>query len=153
MDIEKITELLKVLENSSISEIEIHEGKDWVRINRHSAATPIVTKVTGESIKAESPLTIIQPPVESSTATAQTTTVHGHIIKSPMVGTFYRAPSPGESPFVEKGQYVDEGDTLCVIEAMKILNQVTAEKAGIVKDILVDNGAPVEYDQHLFIIG
>jgi acetyl-CoA carboxylase biotin carboxyl carrier protein len=152
MDIEKITELLKVLENSSISEIEIHEGKDWVRINRHTATTPIVTKVIGESVKTETPTTV-HIPIESPTSAAQTTIIHGHIIKSPMVGTFYRAPSPSEPPFVEKGQYVDEGDTLCVIEAMKILNQVTAEKAGVVKDILVDNGAPVEYDQHLFIIG
>jgi len=152
MDIEKITELLKVLENSSIAEIEIHEGEEWVRINRQLAVAPVVQTVV-ESVKTEA--TPVQTSAAEAAAISANTpaTMHGHIIKSPMVGTFYRAPSPGESPFVEKGQYVDEGDTLCVIEAMKILNQVAAEKAGIIKEIFVDNGAPVEYDQQLFVIG
>jgi len=152
MDIEKITELLKVLENSSIAEIEIHEGEEWVRINRQMAVTAVQPMLV-ETLKSESSANVQKSEESETSAIQPATAVHGHIIKSPMVGTFYRAPSPGESPFVEKGQYVDEGDTLCVIEAMKILNQVAAEKAGIVKDILVDNGAPVEYDQHLFIIG
>jgi len=152
MDIEKITELLKVLENSSISEIEIHEGEEWVRINRQSAVAPIVQTVQ-EVVRTESASAPVQTSVDESSASNSKTIPHGHIIKSPMVGTFYRAPSPDESPFVEKGQYVDEGDTLCVIEAMKILNQVAAEKAGIIKEIFVDNGAPVEYDQQLFVIG
>ena len=149
MDIQKIEKLIELIEASDLAEIEIHEGEDSVRLSRYSAP------VTGMPQTAPLPVTMPVAPLPTTPPSSPESTdkePKGHIINSPMVGTFYRAPSPTTKPFVEEGQMVNEGDTLCIIEAMKILNQITADKAGIVTKILVENGAPVEYDQPLFAI-
>ena len=148
MDIQKIKEIIELVESSGVAEIEIHEGEDSVRISRYpNSISPLM----------QQPITSPSLPTGQSTNVAATPTVpdnkpKGHLITSPMVGTFYRAPSPTSKVFVEEGQSVSEGDTLCIIEAMKILNQITADKAGIVTQILVENGAPVEYGEPLFVI-
>ncbi len=144
MDIRKVKKLIELIETSGVSEIEIHEGEESVRISRYSTSPPM----------QQAPQQIMSPqsPVEPVPEPTHKEAIKGHIIKSPMVGTFYRAPSPTTPVFVEKGQMVNEGDTLCIIEAMKILNQITADKAGIISKILVENGAPVEYDEPLFVI-
>ena len=150
MDIRKIKKLIELIDQSDVAEIEIHEGEESVRISRHSANTaPLVMtpQFMGSTVpataaapapKAESPDEASEPP--------------GHLVRAPMVGTVYRAPSPGSKPFVEVGQAIKVGDTLCIIEAMKILNQIESDKAGVIKQILVENGQPVEYDQPLFLI-
>ena len=145
MDIRKVKKLIELIEASNVAEIEIHEGEESVRISRHSNYAPAMMQSTP-------PATNIQLPVTPPPPAEKNDTLKGHIVYSPMVGTFYRAASPTNKPFVEEGQLVSEGDTLCIIEAMKILNQITADKAGIVTKILVDNGAPVEYGEPLFVI-
>ena len=143
MDIRKIKKLIEIIEESDIAEIEIIEGEESVRINRYSTAIAPVAPV---AVAAAAP---IATPVASEPIEAEPT---GHAVKSPMVGTFYRSASPGSAPFVEIGNSVKEGDTLCIIEAMKILNQIEADKTGVIKKILIENAQPVEYDQALFII-
>jgi acetyl-CoA carboxylase biotin carboxyl carrier protein len=148
MDIQKIKEIIELVESSGVAEIEIHEGEDSVRISRYpNSPSPIM----------QQPISSPSLPIGQSTSVTATPTIpdnqpKGHLITSPMVGTFYRAPSPNSKVFIEEGQSVSEGDTLCIIEAMKILNQITADKAGIVTQILVENGAPVEYGEPLFVI-
>lgn len=143
MDIRKIKKLIEIIEESGIAEIEIKEGEEAIRISRYSA-TPAPISYTPT-----------MPPV-IATAHASTPLVEekisGHVVKSPMVGTFYRSASPGTKVFVEVGQSVLSGDTICIIEAMKILNQIEADKSGIITQILVENAEPVEYGQPLFII-
>lgn len=151
MDIRKVKKLIELLEESGIAEIEIKEGEESVRISR--AAPPSVPMMA-----APAPMPVPAPSVAAAAPTTEETAAggelpEGHVVKSPMVGTFYRAPSPGASPFVEVGQQVNDGDTLCIIEAMKLLNQIEADKSGTIKAILVENGQPVEYDQPLFVIG
>ncbi|GMR09044.1 MAG: acetyl-CoA carboxylase biotin carboxyl carrier protein [Gammaproteobacteria bacterium] len=151
MDIRKVKKLIELLEESDIAEIEIKEGEDSVRISRHSA-TP--------AAMAPYPVAMPVAPVTAPVPTAATAAAEdssdaipaGHAVKSPMVGTFYRAPSPGAAEFTKVGETVSEGDTLCIIEAMKILNQIEADKGGVIKAILVENGQPVQYDEPLFII-
>ena len=150
MDIRKVKKLIELLEESGVAEIEIHEGEESVRISRYSAAAPAV---------AAAPVSVSAPTPVAAAAAAPATEVpaeapepQGHTVDSPMVGTFYRAPSPGASPFVEVGQSVKVGDTLCIIEAMKMLNQIEADKAGVIEAILVENAEPVEYGQALFVI-
>jgi acetyl-CoA carboxylase biotin carboxyl carrier protein len=146
MDIRKIKKLIEILEESGIAELEIKEGEEAIRISRYSAVpthvayapAPVPTQIS--QVAAVS----IMPPAEE--------TISGHIVKSPMVGTFYRCASPGMKAFVEVGHSVKLGDTLCIIEAMKILNQIEADKSGTVTKILVENAEPVEYGQPLFII-
>ncbi len=147
MDIRKIKKLIELIEESDIAEIEITEGEESVRINRYSStpAPVAVAAAAPVAIAAAAPAAIAAPVAESAEPA-------GHALKSPMVGTFYRAASPGSSSFVEIGQSVKEGDTLCIIEAMKILNQIEADKSGVIKQILIENAQPVEYDQALFII-
>lgn len=146
MDIRKIKKLIDLVEASSITEIEIRSGEELVRINRYPAGSP--PPLTSHAYSVSSPSTptptavITSPPDESS----------DHIVLSPMVGTFYRSPSPSSKSFVEVGQRVDVGDTLCIIEAMKMLNQIESDYAGNIKTILVENGQPVEYGQPLFVI-
>jgi acetyl-CoA carboxylase biotin carboxyl carrier protein len=152
MDIRKIKKLIELVESSGVAEIEIHEGEDFIRISRYPPSTPVVMSPPLPSLPGGMPTVspasnTPSPPTMESTKEAQ-----GHLITSPMVGTFYRASSPTSKSFVEEGQMVSEGDTLCIIEAMKILNQITADKAGIVAKILVENGAPVEYGEPLFVI-
>jgi len=147
MDIRKVKKLIELLEESNISELEIHEGEESVRISRHGSA-PVMAAAPAPVVAAA--------PAAAAPAAEETTSgepeISGHKVTSPMVGSFYRAPSPGASPFVEVGQSVKVGDTLCIIEAMKLLNQIEADKAGVIKAILVENGEPVEYGQTLFII-
>jgi acetyl-CoA carboxylase biotin carboxyl carrier protein len=153
MDIRKVKKLIELLEQSDVTEIEIHEGEESVRISRQGSAAQ--------------PLILSAPPQTQTVGAAPTATLAAaseppmfptddepeeNLVRSPMVGTFYRAPSPGSKPFVEEGVQVKAGDTLCIIEAMKILNQIECEKSGIIKRILVDNGQPVEYNQPMFVI-
>ncbi len=147
MDIRKVRKLIELIETSGVTEIEIHEGEESVRISRFQSSVP-VAQLTTEIPKVVQPSAVLSSPA-SEPIEKKTTE---HIIKSPMVGTFYKAPSPTTKPFVEKGKMVNEGDTLCIIEAMKMLNQVTADKAGVITKIFVDNGAPVEYGEPLFVI-
>jgi acetyl-CoA carboxylase biotin carboxyl carrier protein len=144
VDIRKIKKLIELIEESDIAEIEITEGEESVRINRYSSAVPVALAPT-----AIAPVAAVAPTL---TAAIEAPELTGHALKSPMVGTFYRSASPGSAPFVEVGQSVKEGDILCIIEAMKILNQIEADKSGIIKQILIENAQPVEYDQALFII-
>jgi acetyl-CoA carboxylase biotin carboxyl carrier protein len=153
MDIRKVKKLIELLEQSDIAEIEIHEGEESVRISRHGA-TPqplIMTAPVAQQYTEAAPPPAIAPAPDPSGSSADDAPEE-NLVRSPMVGTFYRAPSPGSRPFVEEGEQVKAGDTLCIIEAMKILNQIECEKAGSVRRILVENGQPVEYNQPLFVI-
>jgi acetyl-CoA carboxylase biotin carboxyl carrier protein len=152
MDIRKVKKLIELLEESDVAEIEIHEGEESVRISRNSSMPAAM------AMPAMMPQAPVAAPAAPAAAPAPATAEEsepelvGHAVRSPMVGTFYRSPSPGSKPFVEVGQQVSAGDTLCIIEAMKILNQIESDKAGTVKQILVENGEPVEYNEPLFII-
>jgi len=152
MDIRKVKKLIELLEESGVAEIEIKEGEESVRISRASPPAPMMAAPAPmPAPAAAAPAPAAAPAVEE--AAGGSGLPEGHVVKSPMVGTFYRAPSPGATPFVEVGQQVNAGDTLCIIEAMKLLNQIEADKAGTIKAILVENGQPVEYDEPLFVIG
>jgi acetyl-CoA carboxylase biotin carboxyl carrier protein len=144
MDIRKVKKLIELLQESDIAEIEIHEGEESVRISR------ITSQVT---LAAPMPAPVAAAPMPAAEAPAAAEEISGHQVTSPMVGTFYRAATPESKVFVEEGQQVNVGDTLCIIEAMKILNQIESDKAGTVKKILVENGEPVEFNQAMFIIG
>lgn len=146
MDMRKIKKLIEMLEESDIAEIEIQEKDESIRISRLSSMMP---QMVGQAMPAASAAAPASPPAEQEPLVVE---IPGHQVKSPMVGTFYRSPSPGARSFVEEGDKVSVGDTLCIIEAMKILNQIQSDKAGAVKKILVDNAQPVEYNQPLFII-
>ncbi len=151
MDIRKVKKLIELLEASGISEIEIQEGEESVRISRY----PQGMTVTAPAAVAAPPVAPPPPPAAAeapAAPAAEPELPQGHTINSPMVGTFYRAASPNSPPFVEVGQRVKEGDTLCIIEAMKMFNQIEADVSGTVAAILVENGQPVEYGQPLFII-
>ena len=150
MDIRKVKKLIDLLEESGINEIEIHEGEESVRITRAASGPQGYLAPPMPMPAAPTPTA----PAAAATAPAETAAKEspGHRVTSPMVGTFYRAPSPGARPFVEVGSTVEVGDTLCIIEAMKMLNPIEADKAGAVREALVENGHPVEYGQPLFII-
>jgi len=145
MDIRKIKKLIEIIEESDIAELEIKEGEESIRISRYSAAPAPVAY-------APAPVAAAPAAVAAPAAAPAEEKITGHAVKSPMVGTFYRAASPGSKVFVEIGQTVQVGDTLCIIEAMKILNQIESDKSGTVTKILVENAEPVEYGQPLFII-
>ncbi len=147
MDIRKIKKLIELIEDSDIAEIEIHEGEESVRVSRHSNA-PVVTAAPAV-LPAAAPAAV--PAADPAPAPAAAEEM-GHTVNSPMVGTFYRAASPGAKPFADVGSKVSAGDTLCIIEAMKILNQIESDVSGTVTKILVDNGQPVEYNQPLFVV-
>ncbi|MET0050903.1 MAG: acetyl-CoA carboxylase biotin carboxyl carrier protein [Candidatus Thiodiazotropha sp.] len=151
MDIRKVKKLIELLEESDVAEIEIHEGEESVRISRASAM-PMAMAAAQMAPMAVAPQAAAAPAAAATTEAPQAEEIQGHAVRSPMVGTFYRSPSPGSKPFVEEGQQVSAGDTLCIIEAMKILNQIESDKTGTVRKILVDNGQPVEYNEPLFII-
>lgn len=156
MDIRKIKKLIELIEDSDVAEIEIHEGEESVRISRASSVQPPVIHQVAAPYPAAAPAAPAAAPAASPQPAAEQPAAEeelsGHVIRSPMVGTFYRASSPGSSPFVEVGDTVSSGDTLCIIEAMKILNQIETDTSGKVTRILVDNGQPVEYNQPLFVI-
>jgi len=151
MDIRKIKKLIELLEESGIAEIEIKEGEESVRISRggSQAAAPVYAQAAPPVITA--PATPAAPAVVESDVDEKTIP-DGHVVSSPMVGTFYRASSPSTPAFVEVGQSVSSGDTLCIIEAMKMFNQIEADKSGVVKAILIENGEPVEFGQPLIVI-
>ncbi len=148
MDIRKIKKLIELLEESGIAELEIREGEESVRISRQSSA--VVQTVAPAAAMAPPPAAAA--PSAAAAASDPPKTETGHEVRSPMVGTFYAAASPTSGPFVTQGQQVNVGDTLCIIEAMKMMNQIEADKAGTIRSILVENGSPVEFDQVLFII-
>ena len=144
MDIRKVKKLIELLEESGIAEIEIHEGEESVRISRQSANTVVAAAPIAAAPAIAAPVSVEAP--------AAVEEVSGHTVTSPMVGAFYRSSSPAAKSFVEVGHTVAVGDTLCIIEAMKLMNQIESDKAGVVKAILVENGQPVEYNQPLFVI-
>ncbi len=153
LDINKIARLLKVVSESDIAEIEIKEGEEQIKITRATAAVvPVVQPVaaTPAAPAVVAPAAPASAPVAAAPAPAAEET--GHVMKSPMVGTFYRSANPEAPAFTEVGKTVKEGDTVCIIEAMKMMNQIAADKSGTIKKILVENGATVEFDQPLFII-
>jgi len=151
MDLRKLKTLIELVESSGIAELEISEGEERVRITRTAAS----------ALQTYAPASAPQPVVSAATAQtvapaaepAKPAIAEGHVVKSPMVGTFYRSASPGSKAFVDVGQSVNSGDTLCIIEAMKLLNEIEADQGGVIKAILVENGQPVEFGQPLFVIG
>ena len=152
MDIRKVKKLIELLEESGISELEIREGEESVRISRHGKAEATMVAAPAYNIPVAAPSAAPAVTPSAEPVVAAQPEISGHVIKSPMVGTFYRAPSPGSKPFVEIGHHVKVGDTLCIVEAMKLLNQIESDKAGTVKSILAENDQAVEYGQPLFII-
>ena len=155
MDIRKIKRLIELLDESGVNEIEIREGEEAVRITRAVAAPPggwgpppayAYAQPASQAPRAEPPREEAAAPEPAAAEPS------GHVVRSPMVGTFYRSPSPGAASFVEEGAPVKVGDTLCIIEAMKMLNQIECDRDGVVRAALVENGQPVEYDQPLFVI-
>ena len=152
MDIRKIKKLIELLDESGIAEIEIKEGEESVRISRNSpnVAAPMMMPASAPQVSA--PVASAAAPVESKAEAEISSIPEGHVVESPMVGTFYRAPSPATPVFTEVGKSVSVGDTLCIIEAMKMFNQIEADKSGVIKAILVENGEPVEYGQPLMVI-
>jgi len=152
MDLRKLKTLIDLVQNSGISELEISEGEEKIRIAKHLTAAPATTTVHVPTTTA-APTPVAVAPAPTPVAEAVPAQFEGHIIKAPMVGTFYRASSPDASPFVEVGQTVKAGDTLCVIEAMKLMNEIEADVSGVIKAIQVENGQAVEYGQPMFVIG
>jgi acetyl-CoA carboxylase biotin carboxyl carrier protein len=154
MDLRKLKKLIDLVQESGISELEVTEGEEKVKIVKHG---PVPIQAAAGAAPASHPVGVAAPP-PAAPAAAPAEAVppqapEGHLVKAPMVGTFYRASSPNSKPFAELGQAVSVGDTLCIIEAMKLMNEIEADAAGTVKAILVENGQPVEYGQPLFVIG
>ncbi len=150
MDLRKLKTLIELVEGSGIAELEISEGEERVRITRMVAASQqLYAPAPQQAAPVAAPVAAPAAPVEP----AKPAVAEGHVVKSPMVGTFYRSASPGSKAFVDVGQKVNSGDTLCIIEAMKLLNEIDADQAGVIKAILVENGQPVEFGQPLFVIG
>ena len=152
MDLRKLKTLIELVQNSGISELEISEGDEKIRIAKQLAVAPSTTTINMPLGPVPAPAAAV-PPAPTPAAEVQPAEPEGHLIKAPMVGTFYRAGSPGAPPFVEIGQSVKKGDTLCIIEAMKLMNEIESDVDGVIKAILVENGQPVEFDQPLFVIG
>ena len=153
MDIRKVKKLIELLEESNIDEIEIKEGEESVRISRNSG--PAYAPAAAPMYAAPPPAPAAAPaavPAEAPAAEAAAPASSGHVVKSPMVGTFYRAPSPTSPPFAEVGQTVKVGDVVCIVEAMKMMNQIEADRSGTIEAFLAENGEPVEFDQPLFSI-
>jgi len=152
MDIRKIKKLIDLIQESDVAEIEIHEGEESVRISRNGTSAPVMMAApampAAAPVAAAAPATASAPAVEATPAGPNT----ANAVKSPMVGTFYRSSSPESASFVEVGQTVAAGDVICIIEAMKMFNQIESDRSGTVKAILVENGHPVEFDEPLIII-
>jgi acetyl-CoA carboxylase biotin carboxyl carrier protein len=151
VDLRKLKKLIDLVEASGIAELEITEGEEKVRISRSASSIQPQVAPTGLP-QAASPVAVAAPPAGAAAAAAAAILPEGHVVKSPMVGTFYRSSAPGANPFVEIGQTVKAGDTLCIIEAMKLLNEIESDKSGTIKAVLVENGQPVEYGEPLFVI-
>lgn len=148
MDLRKLKKLIDLVEQSGIAELEITEGEERVRIARIGQQA---VQIVGNSPQVAQPPAAGQP--AAAAPAAESAEPEGHVVKSPMVGTFYRSPSPGAPAFVEVGSQVKEGETLCIIEAMKLLNEIESDKTGVVKEIIAENGQPVEFGEPLFLIG
>jgi len=148
MDLRKLKKLIDLVEESGISELEITEGEEKVRISR---GVPAVTGASPQVVTHAVAAPLAAPP--AAPLVVEEVQPEGQVLKSPMVGTFYRAPTPGGKAFVEVGQTVNAGDTVCIIEAMKLLNEIEADRAGVIKAVLVENGQPVEYGHALMLIG
>jgi acetyl-CoA carboxylase biotin carboxyl carrier protein len=151
MDLRKLKKLIDLVQESGIAELEITEGEEKVRINRVGIPGHPGMMVMPQTASSMAPVPVtaaVVAPVAEVPAEPE-----GHVVKSPMVGTFYRSSAPGAKPFVEIGQNINAGETLCIIEAMKLLNEIEADQSGIVKKVMVENGQPVEYGQPLFIVG
>ncbi len=147
MDLRKLKKLIDLVQESGIAELEITEGEEKVRISRAGSTVQAAAMTMPQAAN------MIAPAPAAAAAAAETPAEPaGHVVKSPMVGTFYRSSAPGSKPFVEIGQSVNAGDTLCIIEAMKLLNEIEADQGGVIKTVLVENGQPVEYGQPLFLI-
>ncbi len=149
MDIRKVKKLIELLEDSGLAELEIQEGEEAIRLSRYSATAPAPVAVASAPPAQAAPAQAAPEPAEEEDAGNEIT---GHAVTSPVVGTFYKSPSPTAKPFVSVGSKVSEGDTVCIIEAMKIFNQIPADKSGTVVAILKDDGDPVEYGEPLVII-
>jgi len=150
MDLRKLKTLIELVESSGIAELEISEGEERVRITRTAASVsqayaPVQQQPIIAPVAPQAAAPVAEP--------AKPAVAEGHVVKSPMVGTFYRSASPGSKAFVDVGQTVNSGDTLCIIEAMKLLNEIDSDQTGVIKAILVENGQPVEFGQPLFVIG
>ncbi|EAQ6858087.1 acetyl-CoA carboxylase biotin carboxyl carrier protein [Salmonella enterica] len=155
MDIRKIKKLIELVEESGISELEISEGEESVRISRTTANAgfPVMQQAYAAPMMQQTALSnAVAPAATPAMEAPAAAEISGHIVRSPMVGTFYRTPSPDAKAFIEVGQKVNVGDTLCIVEAMKMMNQIEADKAGTVKAILVESGQPVEFDEPLVVI-
>ena len=157
MDIRKVKKLIELLDESGIAEIEITEGEESVRISRHASSVAPAPAPAAVPVAAPAPAPVAAPaapaaaaaPAPAATPEAEE---EGYLVTAPMVGTYYSAPSPGSPAFVQVGDRVNEGDTLCIVEAMKMMNQIESDVAGVIKSIRVQNGDPVEYGQILFVI-
>jgi acetyl-CoA carboxylase biotin carboxyl carrier protein len=152
MDLRKLKTLIELVETSGIAELEIQEGEERVRITRALAPSAHTVMMHAPMAPAPQPAPVAAP-VAPVSAPAVAEEPSGHVVKSPMVGTFYRAASPGAKAFVEVGDAVKEGDTLCIVEAMKLMNEIEADASGVVKAVLAENGQPVEFGQPLFLLG
>ena len=150
MDLRKLKTLIELVESSGIAELEISEGEERVRITRTAAS---VQQTYAPAPQPFTTATTTQQAIVPAAEPAKPAVAEGHVVKSPMVGTFYRSASPGSKAFVDVGQSVNSGETLCIIEAMKLLNEIEADQSGVIKAILVENGQPVEFGQPLFVIG
>ena len=151
MDIRKVKKLIELLEESNINELEITEGEESVRISR--GVTTVAAPVAPAAVIAAAPAPAAAPAAPAAAAApAASEELAGHVVRSPMVGTFYGSPAPGSAVFVEPGKAVKVGDVLCIVEAMKMMNQIEADKAGTIGAVLVEDGEPIEYDQPLFTI-
>jgi acetyl-CoA carboxylase biotin carboxyl carrier protein len=152
MDLRKLKTLIDLVQNSGISELEISEGEEKIRIAKHATQSTSTTVMMGAPMQQQhAPMMAAPAPVATEPVAAAVP--EGHQVKAPMVGTFYRSGSPGSPAFVEVGQSVKEGDTLCIIEAMKLMNEIEADASGVIKAILIENGQAVEYGQPMFLIG
>ncbi len=151
MDLRKLKKLIDLVQESGISELEVTEGEEKVRIAKHGAS--YAAPAPSYQPYPQAVATPAAPVASSVNLDDEDDLPEGHIVKSPMVGTFYRSPSPGADAFVQIGQTVKQGETLCIIEAMKLLNEIEADASGVVKAILLDNGEPVEFGEPLFVIG
>jgi acetyl-CoA carboxylase biotin carboxyl carrier protein len=150
MDLRKLKKLIDLVEASGIAELEITEGEEKVRIAKSIAGAPMMMAHAPQMMHAPAPAAVAAP--AAAAQPAEDAVPEGHVVRSPMVGTFYRAPAPCAKNFAEVGQSVNAGDTLCIIEAMKLLNEIEADQGGVIKAILVENGQPVEYGEPLFVI-
>lgn len=156
LDITNISKLIKMVSNSDVAELEIKQGEEVIKITRTTAVAcqtvAVAPQMVAPAMAAPAAAPIASAPAAAPAPVAAEADVSGHVMKSPMVGTFYRSANPEAPAFVEEGKTVKEGDTVCIIEAMKMMNQIAADKSGVVKKILVENGSAVEFDQPLFII-